>query len=161
MVGQQPLVDDVRQLTFEAASGLGGCLCLAELPPVVILSGTRVAGLAHGDDVDGSIELVVARPGQAVPAVVAAGRFDWRGAAVAGVVVPAREAGDVTAVRDDLGGDDRPEAVHLGEGAACCVQGGAEALGARFDCGVEPAEITEQVPGEGLALLVDRGERAD
>jgi len=90
VIGQQALVDDVRELPLEAAAGFRGGLGLGELALVVL-----------------------ALTGQPVPAKVAAGGLDWGGAAVAGVVVSTGEAGDVPAVGDDLGGEDRSETVDL------------------------------------------------
>ena len=84
----------------------------------MIATGPGVAGLADGDDVDRGVQLPVARPGQPVAADVSAGRLDRRGAAVAGVVVPAGEAGHVAAVGDDLRGQDGAEPSDLGQVSA-------------------------------------------
>lgn len=68
MVGEQPLVDHVGQLPFQAAAGLGGGLGSGELALVVVAAGAGVAGLADGDDVHGGVELAVAGAGEPVPA---------------------------------------------------------------------------------------------
>jgi hypothetical protein len=74
-----------------------------------------VADLGDGDHVDGVVELAVATRVEAVPDDGTAGGFDRSGGVVAGVVPGAREPGDVTAVADEIGGDDRPNPVDLGE----------------------------------------------
>lgn len=129
------------------------------------LAGPRVAGLANRDDVDGGVELAVARSGQAMAAAVSAGRFDGGGAAVAGEVVLAGEAGHVAAVSEDLCGEDSAEAVDLGERAAVVVDCSRQLPGAGFDlvfrCG---GRFTEDVAAERFALDVsgrDRAERSE
>jgi hypothetical protein len=129
MVGDQVVVDDVGQVSFEASSGFLGGLGLGELALVVGLPGAGVADLADRDDVQRAVELAVVGAVEPVAAQIAAGGLDRRGAGGAGVVVAVGEAADVTGVAEDLGGQDRAEAVDLGEGRAAGGDGLADCRG--------------------------------
>ena len=63
MIGEQALVDDVRQLSFEAPASLRGGLGLGEFALVVVVPGPGVSGLTHRHDVDSGVELTVASTG--------------------------------------------------------------------------------------------------
>jgi hypothetical protein len=75
-----------------------------------------VADLGHRDHVDGMVELPMPARVEPMPHDWAAGGFDRGGGVVAGVVPGAREPADVTAVADQVGGDDRPDPVEVGDG---------------------------------------------
>jgi hypothetical protein len=72
-------------------------------------------GLDAGGEVERVVERAVAGAGQPVPSLLTAGDLDRGGAAVAGVVICAGKAGDVTGVADELGGQDLADAEDLGE----------------------------------------------
>jgi len=118
VVDEQTLVDDVGELAFEAAPGLCGGFGFGEFALVVVTAGARVAGLADRDDVYCGVELAVAGAGESMASLVAAGGFDRGSTAVAGVVMPAGETGDVAAVSQDFRGQDGTEAVDVSQGAA-------------------------------------------
>src|SRR4029453_7027348 len=53
LVGEDAPVDDVGQASLERSAGLGWGLAFAELAQVVAAAGSRVAGLADRDGVQG------------------------------------------------------------------------------------------------------------
>lgn len=64
MVGDEMGMDDVGQVSFEAAAGFLGGLGLVEFASVVGLAGAGIADLADGDEMQGTVELAVAAPVQ-------------------------------------------------------------------------------------------------
>lgn len=60
-VRDQVVEHDVGDLALQGPAGLALGLVLLELAQVVIASRTAVGDLGHGDDVDGVVELAVAR----------------------------------------------------------------------------------------------------
>ena len=92
-------------------------------------------------------------------ALLAAGGLDRRGAAVAGVVVAAREALDRAAVSDDLRGQHRPDSVDLGHARARGGDRGGDVLAVARQRGVQSPQIGHQLAGQLLALGVDGGHR--
>src|SRR5674476_761782 len=75
-VGDQLAVDPIGQATFQAPQRLQGCLALGTLAPVVGASVGVVAELDDAGHVQHVVQPPVARPGQAVVGVFAAGSID-------------------------------------------------------------------------------------
>jgi hypothetical protein len=98
LISDEVAVDGVAQPAFERPSGLRRGLGLAEFALVELPTRAFGADLADRDQVQRSIELTVPGPGKPMPALLPTGGLDRRGAAVAGVVVPRREAPDRAAV---------------------------------------------------------------
>jgi hypothetical protein len=73
LVGQDAPVDDVGQAPLQGSAGLGWGLALAQLAQVIAAPGSRLAGLADRDGVQGSVELAVAAGVEPVALLVAAG----------------------------------------------------------------------------------------
>jgi hypothetical protein len=121
----------------------------------------RLRRASSGVDVYCGVVLAVAGAGESMASLVAAGGFDRGSTAVAGVVVPAGETGDVAAVSQDFRGEDGTEVVDVSQGAAGGFERRGQRLGVGLDGGVEPAEVGEQIPGQGFALLVSRSQRTD
>jgi hypothetical protein len=111
--------------------------------------------------VQGGVELPVATPVQPMPAQIAAGGLDRGGAGVAGEVVPVREAGEVAGVAHQLGGQHRPDPVHLGQGGPVVVDRAADGLAGHLDVPVQATHIRQRLPSDPLALKVDHRDRAD
>lgn len=63
LVGKDASVDSVRDASFQAAASLFDGLVLGELASVVVPTGSGIAGLGDGNDMDGGVELAVASPG--------------------------------------------------------------------------------------------------
>jgi hypothetical protein len=59
LVGQDASVDDVGQASLQRPAGLGWGLAFAQLAQVVAAPGSRVAGLADRDEMQGGVELAV------------------------------------------------------------------------------------------------------
>ena len=117
-VGDELPVDGVADAPLEGAHCFFAAVAVGLLAEVVVASGCVVAGLGDGDHVDGVIQLAVAAWVEPVPDDRAAGGFDRGGRVVAGVVPGAWEPADLAAVAEDVGGDDRPDPVQLGERGA-------------------------------------------
>src|SRR4051794_24068172 len=64
LVGEECAVDDVGQVSFQAAAGFGGALPFRGLAVEVSAGGWIPAGLDHRDRVEGTVELAVATPGE-------------------------------------------------------------------------------------------------
>ena len=60
MVSDQPVIDDVGQVSLERAVGLFAALAFGDLPPVVVLAGPGPVRLAERDHVQCGVELAVA-----------------------------------------------------------------------------------------------------
>src|SRR4051794_2728782 len=90
-----------------------------------------------------------------MPCAFAAWGFDRGGAGVAGVVIGAREAGDVAGVAEDLGGEDVADAEDLGQVAARGGDGLRAAAAVLVQRAVDAADVGDQLARDGLALLVD------
>jgi hypothetical protein len=73
LVGQDASVGDVGQASLQRSAGLGWGLASAELAQVIAAPGSRVAGLADRDEMQGGVELAVAAGVEPVALLVAAG----------------------------------------------------------------------------------------
>ena len=71
-------------------------------------------------------------------------------------MVPAGEPGHGDDVADDGGGDDRPDAGHLGEAGAGCRDRGGRLLAGLAPLGVQVADAGQQLGGELAARLGHR-----
>src|SRR5215212_6402918 len=125
LVGDEVAVHDVGQLPLEASESLRRRLVLAELAAVIGTPGGVVADLAQGSDVQGAVELAVTQAAKAVTLEVPAGHLDGGGAVVGGEVAGRGEAGDITDVADDQGGDDWTDSADLGQGRGARLDRGA------------------------------------
>ena len=74
-------------------------------------------------------------------------------------MVPAGEPGHGDDVADDGGGDDRPDAGHLGEAGAGCRDRGGQLLLDLAPLGVQVADVGQQLGGELAARLGHRTSR--
>ena len=81
-----------------------------------------------GGDVHDVGDLAVAASGQTVTYDVAAGSLDRCAAGVAGEVIGAREAGDVTDVAEDPGGEDVADTARRGQRGAAGSDRGCTAF---------------------------------
>ena len=70
-------------------------------------------------------------------------------------MVPAGEPGHGDDVADDGGGDDRPDAEHLGEGGPGGPDRGGEFLTGAAQLGVQVAHVLEELGGQFGAGLVN------
>src|SRR4051794_21669720 len=108
MILNEVAVDGVAHPAFERPPGLGRRLGNAEFALIELSAWAVGADLADRDQVHGAVELTVSaresRWRRCSPLEASIG-----GAAVAGVVVAAREARDRAGVSDDLRGQYRPD----------------------------------------------------
>lgn len=97
----------------------------AEFLLVVGLTRAWIADLTDGNEVQGTVKLAVASPGEPVAPVFAAGGLNGRDAAVAREVMASREATNIAGVTEDLCGQYRTDPVHLGQARAAVSNGAA------------------------------------
>jgi hypothetical protein len=76
-------------------------------------------------------------------------------------VVAAREAGDVTGVAQQLGGQHRAEPIHLGQGRAVLTDRLADGLAGRLGLPVQATHIRHQLASDALALDINGGDGTD
>src|SRR6185437_13541190 len=94
LISGEMAVDRVAEAAFQRSPGLRRGLRLCQFALVELSPRTAGADLADRDQVQRPIQLTVPGAGEPVATLLAAGRFDWCGAAVAGIVVSAREPHD-------------------------------------------------------------------
>jgi hypothetical protein len=115
-VGDELAVDGVADAPLKGSDRLFAAVALAVLAQVIGTTWGVVADLGDGNHVDGVVELAVAAWVEPVRTTGAAEGFDRGGGVVAGVVPSAGEPVYVAAVTKDVGGDDRPNSIQLGNG---------------------------------------------
>ena len=76
-------------------------------------------------------------------------------------VVPVGEAADIAGVADHHTGDDWADAEELGERGLRCPDGRADASVRLFDLPIETPHVIEQLEGELVAHVLDRGRRLE
>jgi hypothetical protein len=114
--GDECAIDDVGEPAFEAAQGFFRCLALEAFAFVVGPAGrARVADLGHGHHVQRVVQTPVSGPGEPMPDLLAGGGIDGCGAVVGGEVILGREPVDRFDLGEDAAGDDRADAVELGQ----------------------------------------------
>jgi hypothetical protein len=94
--------------------------------------------------VDGVVDPAVPAPAESVDLAVAGGHLDRRGAVAGGEVVPAGEAGDVTGLADDGGGDHRADPEQAGQAGAGRPDGGVQLLPGITLLGIDAAQVLER-----------------
>jgi hypothetical protein len=134
---------------------------LAELAAVIGTPGGVVADLAQSSDVQGAVELAVPQAAQAVALEVPAGHLDRGGTVVGREVAGRGEAGDITDVADDQGGDDWTDSAELGQARGARLDRGRGLLGVIGQRTVQSAHVGEQVTGQALSDPRDRSRGSD
>ena len=160
-VDDQLSVDGVADAPLEGTHRFLAAVTLSLLAQVVATTGGVVTDLGDRDHVDGVVELAVATRVEPVPDYRSAGGLDGGGGVVAGVVPGAGEPPDVTAVADQVGGDDRPDSIqadHRGPGRFNGVAGALKVLG---ELAIDTADFGQEIASERLAFDVDRCGRTD
>jgi hypothetical protein len=107
--------------------------------------------------VQGVVQAPIAGSGEAVPNLFAGGGIDGCGAVVGGEVVPGREAVDVLNLGQDPAGDDRANAVEIGQVRCAGRDELADLVTRRFDLRVEGLDVRDVFAGELDPHDVDRG----
>ena len=87
------------------------------------------------------------------------GPFDRGGAVVGGEQIPVGEPSNVAGVTDQMRGEDRADAIDLGQRRARCFDGDTDPAVRLLQLGVEPADVVEKLEGEVVADLLGRGRR--
>jgi hypothetical protein len=103
------------------------------------------------------IQAPVAGSGEAVSDLLAGGGVDGCGAVVGGEVVPAREAVDVLDLGQDPAGDDRADAVEIGQVRSAGRDELTDLTAHRLDLRVEGLDVRDVLVGEVDTHQVDRG----
>jgi hypothetical protein len=106
------------------------------------------------------VEAAIASAGEAVSDLLAGGGIDGCGAVVGGEVVPRREAVDVLDLGQDSAGDDRADAVEIGQVRSAGRDEFADLAAHRLDLRVNRLDVCDVFVGELDPNDVDRGVRA-
>src|SRR6185312_234879 len=128
LISGEMAVDRVAQAAFQRSPGLRWGLRLCQFALVELASRSLGADLAGRDQVQRPIQLTVPGAGEPMTTLLPAGGFDRCGAAVAGVVVAAREPFHRATVSDDLRGQHRPDPVDLRDARARGTDRGSDVL---------------------------------
>src|SRR3954454_17591297 len=137
-------VDRVAEAAFQRPPGLGRGLRLAEFALVKLPSDAAGADLTDRDQMQRPIQLTVAGSGEPVAALLAAGGLDRRGAAVAGVVVAAREPFDWAAVPVAVRRQHGRVSVDLRDARPGGDTRGGDVLAVAPQRGVQPPQVGDQ-----------------
>lgn len=76
-------------------------------------------------------------------------------------MVTVGEAADISGVADHRAGDDGPDAEELGERGLRCPDSRADASVRLFDLLIEAAHVIDELEGELVAHVLDRGRRLE
>jgi hypothetical protein len=161
MVVDEVAIDHIGELSFQAALRFFGRLELSDLAVIVPAPGATISGLDDGGGMKSRVELTIAGTVEPVTTDIAARCFDGRSAGVAGEMALGLEAGDVAGVTDDLGGENRTDALDLRQGAATCDDVSDDRLFQSFELPIGTADVLEEVPSDLFALLIDGRRRTD
>src|SRR5215208_5683364 len=148
--------DGIGDAPLEAAQRLLAGLALRYLLAVVGTASNLRPGLAHGDHVQGVVELAVAGQREPVTHHIAAGGLERRCAGVGGEVGLAREAPHVADRPDDPRGQYGTHAEDLGEGGAGGFHLGFDAPVEVRDFPVKCADVAQHLRRQAPAQA-DRG----
>jgi hypothetical protein len=141
-------VDEVGESTFEAAQRFFRGLALQAFAFVVATAGrVGLADLGHGHHVQRVVQAPVAGSGESVPDLLAGGGIDGCGAVVGGEVMPTGEAGDVFDFGQDPSGDQRPDAVEIGQACAGLLDQRGDLLPDGLHLRVQRPDVREVLVG--------------
>ena len=118
------------------------------------------ADLGERDDVQRQVQLPVPAAGQPMPGAVGAGHLDRGDTGVAGERRGGGEPAGPAGAAEQSGGDDRADAVDLGQPAAVLGERLRHLGGQLGEPGVDLAHLGDQVAGELLARRFDRPGRS-
>jgi hypothetical protein len=74
--------------------------------------------------------------------------------------MPSREPTDITGVTQNLGRQDRSDTVYLGQARSASGHGDLDLLGIGGQGLIEPAQVSQQIPSQQLAVFISWGHRA-